>query len=246
MNLNKIYQIVIREGKITSISVYIDDLNRYTKLNGYCAPCTSYKIAEFRTEEAIYTILKDIGFEHAIDLNIKNNDCKTYIELANFLSNGFRAVIDGVTFMKPCDITNNINKVTLKENLFVNKVYLNLGTSNSNTKLSFTDYMFLRILWGECFTEEDLQKLLKKMPIVESYDGSNYNHYSSLEHGDYKIIRRVKNTNGDVFAGVFLVNVNDSLLKFRVIEPSYNLSLKKEIPKDAIFFISSKNISHMQ
>lgn len=245
-NVNKIYSFEVEGGVITSISVYIDDLTKYVALEGYEAPQTAYKIAQFNGEEAIFRVLKDIGFDKDFDLKLNQNDYETYILLSGFMSDDSRVVFNNKHFYYPGRHLKNIKKVVLNKDESINTVKLNFGESYGFVTISYLEYMFTYAVWSGLLSEKDLIEDLKKKDIVETHRGDSFNYYSNLESGTNKIIRRVVSSNGTTIYGVFLVNIADTLLSFRAIENGYNMTYKEEIPKDSVFYMSNCTISIMQ
>lgn len=245
-NVNKIHSFEVKEGIIDSISVYIDDLNKYVTLEGYEAPQTAYKIARFSGEEAISRILDDIGFNQKLDLKLSEDNYNTYLLLSDFVSDDSRIIFNGKYFLYPVMRLNSIKKVVLNKDETVNSVQVNLGESCSLVTISYLEYMFAYAVWVSIFTQKDLIDDLKNQEIVEDYLGNAFNYYKGLEYGNNKIVRRIVNSNGTTITGVFLVNVTETLLKFKAIENGNNLTYKEEIPKDTVFYMSNSTISFMQ
>lgn len=245
-NVNKIYSFEINEGIISSISVYIDDLTKYVTLEGYEAPQTAYKIAQFNGGEAIFRILRDIGFNKEFDLKLNQNDYETYTLLSAFISDDSRVVFNNKHFHYPGRHLKDIKKVVLNKDESINKVKLNFGESYGFVTVSYVEYMFTYAVWSGLSSEKDLIEDLKKRDIVETHRGDSFNYYSKLESGTNRIIRRIISSNGTTIYGVFLVNITDTLLSFRAIEKGYNMTYKEEIPKDSMFYMSNCTIAIMQ
>lgn len=245
-NVGKIFNIKINKGVITSISVFIEDLDKYKDLNGYKEPRTAYKIAEFNGEEAIYTILKDIGINRHISLEIKENDYETYAFLSNYVSDNSRISIDDILFLFPSGSLKNIKKITLDKKECIDVVKIDAGDEYGIVDIKYIEYTLMYAIWGRYLPEKKLQENLKKDYIVVTHCNEVYNYYNKYEDNSNKIIRRIMNTNGITFSGVFLVNTKDSLLKITAIEESNNVTYKEILPKGTIFYISNSAIAYMQ
>lgn len=249
MDANKINMIEIKEGKIISIRFNTDNPDKYTNLTG-CKKINNDSDIKFYTDEAIYTALKDIGFDNKIDLNLKNNDYKTYVKLSKFIHNHHGVIVDNNLFIFPSDKLKRVKKVTLKEDLSVNKVQLYVGEHFDKPyeveDIDYISYAFMSALSSGILEEKDIEDTLKNDYLVEHYNGFIYNHYSQFERNGYKIVRKIISSNGYVFSGVFLVNIQDTLLKFEAIEKSYNSITKQDILRGTVFYISNNNIVYMQ
>lgn len=245
-NIGKIFSIEIKEGVIVSIRVYISDLEKYKDLNGYKAPQTSYKIAEFNGDEAIYTILRDIGFNRNIDLKINKKDYEAYVLLSNYVSDDSRIMIDGSLFMSPSRKLKAIKKITLSEKESIHIIKIEAGDGYGVVNVEYVEYILMYAIWGKYLPEEILQENLKKNHTVETYNNEVYNYYRRHEDKCNKIVRRIMNTSNITWSGVFLVNIEDSLLKITAIEESTNITYKEILPKGTVFYISNCAIAYMQ
>lgn len=245
-NLWKIYSVKIDKGIIISISAYIDDAFKYIGLKGFNPPKTAYKIGEFNGEEAIYRILKDIDFNNSFDLKINLNDYEIFKLLSNYMADNARITIDGNLFMNPSSKLENIKKVTLDENEDIDIIKINSGEDSGIVDIKYIEYVFMYAVWGRKIYEKDLKDNLKRCYIVESHDGRIYNYYSKYEDSVNKVFRKVINTSGMTLLGVFLVNMNEKLLKFTVLEESHNITHKEILPKGTVFYISNGAIAYMQ
>lgn len=249
MNTNKINMIEIKEGKIISIRFNTDTPDKYKDLDG-CKQISNASDIKFYTDEAIYTVLKDIGFNDNVDLNLKNNNYKTYVELSKFIHNHHGIIVDGNLFVFPSDKLKRVKKVILNEDLSINNVELYIGEClddyYSAADIDYETYIFMFALSGETLEEKDIEDMLKSNYSAEHYNGFVYNHYSQLERNGYNIVRKVISSNDYVLLGVFLVNVQDTLLKFEAIEKSYNSTTKQDILIGTVFYISNNNIVYMQ
>lgn len=245
-NVNKIYSFNIKDGVIDTISVYIDDLNKYKALEGYEAPQTSYNIAEFHGEDAIFRILEDIGFEQKFNLELNQNDYKVYTLLSEFISDEARVIFNGKQFYHPGRNLGLIKKVVLDELEFVEKIKLNFGEVNKYKYVTYEEYMFMYAVWSGVLSENELMIFLKKRDVVETHLGEAFNFYRSLETDNLKVAKRIVSTNGITITGIFLVDISKTLMRFKAIENGYNITYKEDIPKDSIFYMSNSTIALMQ
>lgn len=253
-NLWKILNIIVQDDIIKRLDVYVDDLEKYACLNGYRVFQSAECIGSFYGEEAIATILKDMGFTNKMNLNLKENSYDAYIELSNFLASFSRVKIeDEVIVLSYNNLENAVTKVTLNKDESINTIAFNLNTNYGGISarykeivLDYIKYKFLHALCGEYSSEEELEEKLKKEKIVVTYNSSHYNYYKNLEQGSNKIVRKIKTSDGTTYLGVFIVNIKDTLLKFEALEKSRNLNTKEDIYKNTVFYISNNNIAYMQ
>lgn len=253
-NLWKILNIIIENNIIKRIDVYIEDLDKYSHLSGYKIFQSSENVGSFYNEEAIFTILKDIGFNKEISLNLYKNSYEVYTELSNFTTDFSRVRIDDELIILPYSNPEKIiTKVTLREDESIDTITVKLNTtigsiSTTSTEIVFDyiTYIFLYAICTKNSSKEELEEKLKKQPVVITHTGSYYNYYRELESGSNKIVKKVRTVDGTTYSGVFLVDTKDTLLEFLVIEKSNNLQTSEELYKDTIFYISYNNIIYMQ
>lgn len=244
-NLGKIYSISINEGIITSVSVFIGNTDKYNELKGYVPPRTAYYIGEFNGDDAINTILNDLGIKN-ISLNIHNSHFGEYSVLSNFLSDGVRININNKRFMHPAQSLLSIKKITLKRDESINMIKLDAKHDTGVVDISYQEYLVIQSIWGEYMEEDILVDNLKKKFVVETFDGHVYNYYAKQEVGNIKIIKYVSTRSDFCCEGVFSVNIENDLLQFTVLEESYSKTRDEIMPKGSVFYVSRDSITYMK